>query len=427
MTFSYSVWNEHDLKSQLAACMVGIIRKDYNPTAAALQDKFQSITYPSTEVYICPYWSYFLKPTGKHIKKINVDGILYEVYSGSSCLNSSKCWPTFTFASFSKVTDTQDLNVIGFISTIYDSRPETSSETLAAIQGGFRFYVGKSTMQIHGITIRKSNSTSFNYFEVKSTPLLSDALANILLTSVSIPNLSLLLRMVSLLRIIDDLAYYTYHLSYYDQRFSIVSELCWNLTNTKWMIPELRPVYDKFNISYNDLLPVPHIIHTPMKFIELDGSSHFLIQTQEYWLSTVPISILSFGGFYLVFKLLVSFEFTNRFSHSLIKFKWPVFLLVNLIGENVQYLSFRCFSQTYQVSAGNRLEILNLFCCYVALFVVVFYASSWFVLFGTLPKQAKEVVCEGFRCSLRTAAHFSALSSIRVFTGFMHSKFADDG
>lgn len=157
MTFSYSVWNEHDLKSQLAACMVGIIRKDYNPTAAALQDKFQSITYPSTEVYICPYWSYFLKPTGKHIKKINVDGILYEVYSGSSCLNSSKCWPTFTFASFSKVTDTQDLNVIGFISTIYDSRPETSSETLAAIQGGFRFYVGKSMMQFNGITIRKSN------------------------------------------------------------------------------------------------------------------------------------------------------------------------------------------------------------------------------------------------------------------------------
>lgn len=85
--------------------------------------------------------------------------------------------------------------------------------------------------------------------------------------------------MISMLRIIDDLSYYTYHSSTYDYSFTQVSMLCWNLTNTKWILPQLEPLYEKFDISYDQLLPSTTIDKTPIKFIELDGSANFAKRT----------------------------------------------------------------------------------------------------------------------------------------------------
>lgn len=65
--------------------------------------------------------------------------------------------------------------------------------------------------------------------------------------------------MVTILRAIDDLSYYNYHTTHYNRRFDQVSELCWNLTNIKWIIPDLKPVYEKFSINYSQFMPPPKI------------------------------------------------------------------------------------------------------------------------------------------------------------------------
>lgn len=52
--------------------------------------------------------------------------------------------------------------------------------------------------------------------------------------------------MVCALRLIDDLTYYVYHKDSYDERFRGLALIAWNLTSSKWMIPQLAPIYASF-------------------------------------------------------------------------------------------------------------------------------------------------------------------------------------
>jgi hypothetical protein len=65
----------------------------------------------------------------------------------------------------------------------------------------------------------------------------------IIIGIMSTPNSALILKMVCALRMIDDLAYYAYHQHQYDRRFRSLALLAWNLTNSKWIIPQMVPVY----------------------------------------------------------------------------------------------------------------------------------------------------------------------------------------
>lgn len=82
------------------------------------------------------------------------------------------------------------------------------------------------------------------------------------MTILSIPNLALFIRMVAMLRVVDDLSYYSYHQSLYDNSFRSISKLSWNITNNKWIMPFLKPVYESLSLTYKDKIyspPVPKI------------------------------------------------------------------------------------------------------------------------------------------------------------------------
>jgi hypothetical protein len=65
------------------------------------------------------------------------------------------------------------------------------------------------------------------------------------------------------------------------------------------------------------------------------------------------------------------------------------FLWVVVIGENLQYLSFRCFSQMFELRVSPGM-LLNLILMYLVLFVLVFYALTCYFL---LPLFAKSENC----------------------------------
>lgn len=160
---------------------------------------------------------------------------------------------------------------------------------------------------------------------------------------ISTPNLILLVRIFSLLRIVDDITYYSYHKTRYDEEFAFVSEFCWNLTNAKYMLPELEPVYSRFNVSYDQLISLSPVARTPEKFIRLDQNVNFLRQTEDYWMSSLPITLVTFVLLHFIAGLTTKYNwnFAKKFS---LRFKYYGALSLTLIGENLQYLSFRCFS-----------------------------------------------------------------------------------
>jgi hypothetical protein len=95
----------------------------------------------------------------------------------------------------------------------------------------------------------------------------------------STPSLALILRMASTLRLIDDLTYYAYHQSKYDKRFHRLSLLAWNITSSKWMIPQLKPIYEKFDFTYKSSLSKDPTFLVPYSYISLGEDANFLRQT----------------------------------------------------------------------------------------------------------------------------------------------------
>jgi hypothetical protein len=95
----------------------------------------------------------------------------------------------------------------------------------------------------------------------------------------STPNLALVVRMLCTLRLIDDLTYYAYHKNNYDKRFSGLSLLAWNLTSSKWMIPQLKPVYEKFDFTYKSGLSKDPTFLVPYRYISLGEDANLLRQT----------------------------------------------------------------------------------------------------------------------------------------------------
>lgn len=59
-------------------------------------------------------------------------------------------------------------------------------------------------------------------------------------------------------------------------------------------------------------------------------------------------------------------------------------LVVDIIGTNVQYLSFRSFEQLYQTVPLGRFYYLNLCICYFILLLVILYSTSGIYLFRVI-------------------------------------------
>jgi hypothetical protein len=184
--------------------------------------------------------------------------------------------------------------------------------------------------------------------------------------------------MIAMFRFIDDFSYYPYHRVKYDTGITAFTSLSWNLTNAKWNIPCLDSLYKAFDISYADNLPESPTEKTPVTYLVLNENAMFLEMTEDFWLRSLMIVAATFAMLHLVFRGLNSCNRTRGAANFIRKFSLWSFLLVSLMGENVQYFSFRCFSQVYELGVREKGLLVNLLVNYMVLFLVILYAVGSF-------------------------------------------------
>ena len=87
-------------------------------------------------------------------------------------------------------------------------------------------------LTLTGCPFANSNTTSQ---QCQMDPILLTSLQ----TLTAIPVVGLVFQVTSFIWAVDDLAYFAYHKSTYDQPFRFASETSWSITNQKWAIPVL--------------------------------------------------------------------------------------------------------------------------------------------------------------------------------------------
>lgn len=112
-----------------------------------------------------------------------------------------------------------------------------------------------------------------------------------------------------------------------------------------------------------------------------------------------------------------------RLQNCLRKFTNFSFLIISLLGEQVQSLSFKCFSQFYDLRTGSNYisDCINLVVSHTVLFLCLIYAvgSAW--VLPVLAPRHRKMLYDGFHIKLKTAAGQTILLLTRFVGGYTHS------
>jgi hypothetical protein len=164
---------------------------------------------------------------------------------------------------------------------------------------------------------------------------------------VSIPNIGLFFKVGPFLGMLDDLSYFVYHDIAFDPNFKYVCELSWNWTNGKWAPPTILTDALHFSLSSTDDYSQKWIKDTkemtPQRFQWENEDLIFVNNCRGYFLYTFPSSILIFLILSKLYSLLASYKL--KLASILVTFSSWAYLIISLIGDNLQYLSFRCCEQ----------------------------------------------------------------------------------
>jgi hypothetical protein len=127
-----------------------------------------------------------------------------------------------------------------------------------------------------------------------------------------------------------------------------------------------------------------------------------------------------------VYLLLSRFKRTKKIASLFKRFSWFGFLFTTIIGDNIQYFSFRCFSQLYQLMPLGSSQTLTIIISYLILFLVVFFASSSYLILPIfLPKNSVFLI-EGYKSLFKTATYLISLSLLKMVSGYVHSALYKD-
>lgn len=119
---------------------------------------------------------------------------------------------------------------------------------------------------------------------------------------------------------------------------------------------------------------------------------------------------------------MVRYPILNKIAKIFRRFRWKSFILNSLIGENLQYLSFRCFSQTFDVMVHGQLEYFCLICSYLMLFTILFYAIYSNFAPVSFTKLKRKYFFDGYIYGPQTIFHLTTFCLLRVFNGAIHSR-----
>jgi hypothetical protein len=243
---------------------------------------------------------------------------------------------------------------------------------------------------------------------------------------VSIPNIGLLLKVGPFLGMLDDLSYFVYHSTAYDRNFKYVSELSWNWTNAKWTPPAFLTDVLSFSLSSTDDYAQKWVADTmaltPPRFRWENEDLFFLNNCRGFLFYTVPFSVLVFFLLHRLYSALAARRL--KLAKLLVTFSSWAYLIVSLVGDNLQYLSFRSFQQfrciahkkgaitIVSVFISLSVGLLSLLCS----FLTYYFGFYWAV------KTFKSSILR----RTRAASIFLTIWLLsRVFSGFIHA-FIDD-
>ena len=217
------------------------------------------------------------------------------------------------------------------------------------------------------------------------------------------------------------LSYYCYHKRNYSRVIEVYLEAMNSIADSRFIPAPLEGVYATLDMSYRDDILSNDLGRSPPKFASLDGDVYFLKTTQDLWVSSLPISLVCFVLFALLHAL-ISRHCRSRF---LKRYQYAGMVALDVFGCNVDYYSFKCFSQLHQTVPLGRQYYCNLASCFLFLLLLVLYSASYMGVFRFLYEKvdgdylAQELFAEV------SPGVFACFNVAQLFIGFSHAFLVD--
>ena len=152
----------------------------------------------------------------------------------------------------------------------------------------------------------------------------------------------------------------------------------------------------------------------------IDQGVYFLNNTEQFWVNTIPLSITAF-----IFFAFVSW-FSNKFvrKNELFKrYNYIGMFFVDLIGGNIQYMTFRCAQQLFQVVPLGPMYYINISVCYLILFIIVVYSVVSIIIFKAFyTRLSREFIIEELFGSY-WQVRLILTNLLKMLSGFTHAYF----
>ena len=135
-------------------------------------------------------------------------------------------------------------------------------------------------------------------------------------------------------------------------------------------------------MEYSSLIFQDEIKEPPKQFVAYGGGVYFISTTQDLWIGNLLIFVIVSGVLILVQYLV------NRFiKNDLIpNYSFGGIILISFLESNLQFISFRGFSQTFQLVPFGVIYYFNLIICYLFVFVIVIYSFGGAMLYENVYK-----------------------------------------
>lgn len=146
---------------------------------------------------------------------------------------------------------------------------------------------------------------------------------------------------------------------------------------------------------------------------------YFLKNTESIWTFSLPVSLIFFFLFFCVHWSINKFVKNNFFKN----YKYFGMIMVDQVGSNIQYFTFRVFSQLSQLVVFGPMYYINLSISYFVLLVVLIYSVSSSVVFTNVYTSTRFNYILSDLFGQSWVVWFNVSNIIKMFTGFVHAYF----
>lgn len=207
----------------------------------------------------------------------------------------------------------------------------------------------------------------------------SEKISDIFVNIASIPTLSIFTTyFINLFATLDDLSYYNYHKKKYFYNVEVYLEFMNNFTLTRFLPTFLVEMFH--NLDYSQTILTNDLGKSPEKFKLIDGDVYFLRSTNTIWPGMLSLTLLMFLICNILNVLINKMIRTNLFE----PYRYVGMMFVSFFGCNIQYFSFRVFSQLFITVPQSDQYRINLLFAYSILFTLIVYSLSSALIFKSI-------------------------------------------